>query len=134
MVQHHRGGIGPAGHRNTTVRFGQQELIGLIGKAVVPHDRTICGEFDDRCGIAGAGQKTIVHFPISKLELLQLYSAGLSDEHLHDLKVLIAKFLFAKARVKADQIWDEKKYTDELVRELLSKWRIPLYGSYLIPM
>ena len=40
-----------------------------------------------------------------QLELLKLYSVGLPEEHLEDLKILIAKFLFAKARAKADKIW-----------------------------
>lgn len=64
-----------------------------------------------------------IQAPLSNLqmELLKLYSAGLSDQHLNDLKLLIAKFLFAKARAKADSIWDEKGYTDELLQELLAK-------------
>ena len=49
------------------------------------------------------------------MELLKLYSAGIPDEHLEDLKILIAKFLFEKARAKADKIWDKKKYTDEII-------------------
>lgn len=59
--------------------------------------------------------------PLSNLqmELLKLYSAGIPDEHLEGLKILIAKYLFAKARIKADKIWDEKKYTDEIINVLL---------------
>lgn len=56
-----------------------------------------------------------------QLELLKLYAAGVPDKYLEDLKILIARFLFAKARAKADKIWDEKKYTDELLTELLSR-------------
>mgnify|MGYP006990013758 CR=1 FL=1 len=56
-----------------------------------------------------------------QLELLKLYSAGVPDKYLEDLKILIARFLFAKARAKADKIWDEKKYTDELLNELLKR-------------
>ena len=40
---------------------------------------------------------------------------------LDDLKLLIAKFLFAKARMKADKVWDEKEYTDQIVRDLINK-------------
>jgi hypothetical protein len=36
---------------------------------------------------------------------------------MEDLKILIARFLFAKARAKADKLWDEKKYTDEILAE-----------------
>ena len=48
--------------------------------------------------------------PLSNLqiELLKMYSAGVPDQYLEDLKILIARFLFAKARAKADQLWDEK--------------------------
>ncbi|MEZ5042165.1 MAG: hypothetical protein R2828_19870 [Saprospiraceae bacterium] len=56
-----------------------------------------------------------------QLELLKLYGNGISDEYLDDLKLLIAKFLFAKARMKADKIWDEKEYTDQIVRDLINK-------------
>ena len=56
-----------------------------------------------------------------QLELLKLYSVGMSEEHLNDLKILIARFFFAKARAKADQIWDAKQYTDEILLELLAK-------------
>jgi hypothetical protein len=61
--------------------------------------------------------------PLSNLqvELLKMYSAGVPDQYLEDLKILIARFLFAKARAKADQYWDEKEYTDELLDELLTK-------------
>ena len=59
--------------------------------------------------------------PLSNMqvELLKLYAAGIGDEHLEDLKILIARFLFAKARAKADKIWDEKKYTDEIINALI---------------
>ncbi|MCP1381311.1 hypothetical protein [Runella salmonicolor] len=59
--------------------------------------------------------------PLSNLqmELLKLYSAGVSDEHLNEIKVLIAKYLFEKARERADAIWDNKNYSDEKINELL---------------
>lgn len=56
-----------------------------------------------------------------QIELLKLYSAGIADEHLEDIKILIARFLFAKARAKADKVWDEKKYTDEIINSLLKQ-------------
>lgn len=56
-----------------------------------------------------------------QLELLKLYQAGVPDEYLEDLKILIARFLFAKARAKADKLWDEKKYTDEILAEIVKK-------------
>lgn len=59
--------------------------------------------------------------PLSNLqvELLKLYQTGVPDQYLEDLKILIARYLFAKASAKADKLWDEKKYTDELLNELL---------------
>jgi hypothetical protein len=59
--------------------------------------------------------------PLSNLqmELLKLYSAGVSDDHLNEIKVLIAKYLFEKARERADAIWDNKNYSDEKINELL---------------
>jgi hypothetical protein len=64
-----------------------------------------------------------VQAPLSNMqvELLKLYSAGISDEHLADIKILIARYLFAKARAKADVLWDEKKYTDEVINTLLKQ-------------
>jgi hypothetical protein len=61
--------------------------------------------------------------PLSNMqvELMKLYSTGVPDEYLNDIRILVAKFLFAKARLKADQIWDEKGYTDALINELIEK-------------
>lgn len=61
--------------------------------------------------------------PLSNLqfELLKLYQAGVPDEYFEDLKILIARFLFAKARSRADKFWDEKKYTDDLLIEMLAR-------------
>jgi hypothetical protein len=61
--------------------------------------------------------------PLSNMqvELMKLYSTGVPDEYLNDIRILVAKFLFAKARAKADQIWDDKAYTDSLINELVTK-------------
>ena len=56
-----------------------------------------------------------------QMELLKLYSAGVPDQYLEDIKILVAKFLFAKARAKADKIWDEKSYTDDIITELVNQ-------------
>ena len=52
-----------------------------------------------------------IQAPLSnmQLELLKLYSAGVPEEHLAGIRILIAKYLFAIARTKADKIWDEKQ-------------------------
>jgi len=61
--------------------------------------------------------------PLSNIqaELLNLFSAGIPDKHLAELKKMIAGFLLEKARDKADIIWDEKGYTDEKLQQILSK-------------
>jgi hypothetical protein len=66
---------------------------------------------------------TEVKAPLSnmQMELLKLYSAGVPDAYLDDIKILVARFLFAKARSQADQIWDEKAYTDDLINDLIKK-------------
>ena len=56
-----------------------------------------------------------------QLELLKLYSTGISDEYLLELKDLIAQFLFEKARNQADQIWDEKGYSHTTIDQWLNE-------------
>ena len=56
-----------------------------------------------------------------QMELMKLYSTGVPDEYLNDIRILVAKFLFAKARAKADQIWDEKSYSDDLINSLIKE-------------
>lgn len=62
-----------------------------------------------------------VHPPVSNVqaELLKLFSAEISENHLLELKKVIAKFLLDKARDKADAIWDEKGYTDDTLQQIL---------------
>jgi hypothetical protein len=42
------------------------------------------------------------------MELLKLYSTGVSDETLLELKKVMAKFFLEKLRNQADQVWEEK--------------------------
>lgn len=56
-----------------------------------------------------------------QVELLKLFATQLSDTHLVELKNMIARFLLEKARDRADQIWDERGYSDEKLNELLQK-------------
>jgi hypothetical protein len=64
-----------------------------------------------------------VHPPLSNVqaELLKIFSADIPEKHLAELKNIIARFLLESARDKADATWDEKGYTDEKLRELLTK-------------
>jgi len=64
-----------------------------------------------------------VHPPLSNVqaELLKVFSADIPDQHLVELKGIMARFLLDKARDKADQAWDEKGYTDEKLQQILDK-------------
>ena len=61
--------------------------------------------------------------PLSNIqaELLKLFSADIPDAHLAELRKIMAKYLLEKARDKADDIWDEKGYTDKKIQEILNK-------------
>jgi hypothetical protein len=54
-----------------------------------------------------------------QMELMKLYSAGVPDQYLAEIKEMIARFLLAKAREEADIIWKEKKYTEETTQQWL---------------
>ncbi|NJN33120.1 MAG: hypothetical protein HC817_01580 [Saprospiraceae bacterium] len=54
-----------------------------------------------------------------QLELLKLYSTNISDSDLLVIKRFLARFFMQKAIDEADQIWDEQKYTPELMRKWL---------------
>ena len=64
-----------------------------------------------------------VHPPLSNVhaELLKVFSADIPDEHLAELKNIIARFLLDTARDKADAAWVEKGYTDEKLQQILGK-------------
>lgn len=64
-----------------------------------------------------------MHPPLSNIqaELLKLFSADIPDQHLLELKSMIARFLLDKARDKADNIWNEKGYSDEKLQQILIK-------------
>ncbi|MEM9885948.1 MAG: hypothetical protein AAF849_08655 [Bacteroidota bacterium] len=64
-----------------------------------------------------------LQFPLSNIqqELLKIYAAGVPDQHLPELKNVIARFLFEKARKEADQVWDAKGYSDDTVEEWLNE-------------
>jgi len=64
-----------------------------------------------------------ISYPFSNIqvELLKLYSTGISDVYLLELKNVISQFLFEKARNRADEIWTEKNYNQETVQQWLSE-------------
>jgi len=60
--------------------------------------------------------------PLSNVqsEMLKLFSSDIPEEHLVELKKVMAEFLLEKARNKADKIWDEKGYSDSHLKLLKS--------------
>ncbi len=48
-----------------------------------------------------------------QMELLKLYSAGVPDEYLTEIKEMIALFLLSKAREAAGKSWQENSYSDK---------------------
>lgn len=56
-----------------------------------------------------------------QIELLKLYSVGISDENLLELKKIISKFLTQKMRDEADRVWIEKGYSEKNINEWLGK-------------
>lgn len=69
-------------------------------------------------GIMGT---TVSNPPLTnvQVELLKLFSVDLPEEQLIELKRVMAKFLLDHARDRADEIWDEKGYSDEKLDNLL---------------
>ncbi|WP_040761528.1 hypothetical protein [Spirosoma panaciterrae] len=52
-----------------------------------------------------------------QMELLKLYARGVSDETLLELKKVMAKFFLDRLRKEADQVWEEKGYSDEFFKQ-----------------
>ena len=48
-----------------------------------------------------------------QVELLKIFATQIPEEHLKELKNVIARFLLEKARDRADAIWDEKGYCSD---------------------
>jgi hypothetical protein len=61
--------------------------------------------------------------PLSNIqvELLKLYAKGISDEHLSELKVVIATFLLQKARKKINVIAVKKQINQQTIDKLLNE-------------
>ena len=47
-----------------------------------------------------------------QLELLKLYSTGVPDQTLLELKKTMARFFLDRMRTSADAVWEEKGYSD----------------------
>jgi hypothetical protein len=60
-----------------------------------------------------------------QMELLKLYSVGVSDDILLELKEVMSKFLMQKLREEADKVWLEKGYTEKDIGAWLGKNEVP---------
>jgi len=58
---------------------------------------------------------TISNKPLSNLqiELLQLYSRGVTDTELIEIKRLIAKYFADRAADEMDRLWEENNWTED---------------------
>jgi hypothetical protein len=56
-----------------------------------------------------------------QIELLKLYSVGVSDEVLLEFKKIMSKFLMQKMRDEADKIWLEKGYSEININQWLGR-------------
>lgn len=61
--------------------------------------------------------------PLSNIqvELLKIYSTGIPDEQLLELKDMIANYLFEKSVNRADKLWEEKGYNQETITHWLNE-------------
>lgn len=63
--------------------------------------------------------ETSPRFSNLQLELLRLYSRDLPEEELIEIKQLLATYFAEKLRRHADQVWEEKGWTDDTMEEFL---------------
>ncbi len=54
-------------------------------------------------------------------ELLKFYSSVIDDADLLHIKTWLAKYFADKAIREADSIWQEKRYTDEIMDQWLNE-------------
>jgi hypothetical protein len=48
-----------------------------------------------------------------QVELLKLYSNGVSEKHLFEIKLMLSNFFAQKATEAMDKLWDEKGLTEQ---------------------
>jgi hypothetical protein len=65
-----------------------------------------------------------------QLELLKLYSHGISDEQLKEVKELLAKYFAQKSIQEADKAWDKNGWTNDDMDRLLKKHHRTPYVEY----
>ena len=55
-----------------------------------------------------------------QVELLKIFSMQLPEEQLHELKLMIARFLMDKAHDRADSIWIQRGYDEKTLEKLIT--------------
>ena len=55
-----------------------------------------------------------------QVELLKIFSMQLPEEQLHELKLMIARFLMDKAHDRADKIWTQREYDEKTLEKLIT--------------
>lgn len=65
---------------------------------------------------------TAFNKPLSNLqiELLQLYSNGVSEDNLVEIKNLLAQYFANQASDEMDRLWEKNNWSDETMDEWLS--------------
>lgn len=66
----------------------------------------------------------------TQLELLELFSENLSDEELAEVKNLLLQFRLKRLKKAANQVWDEKGWTDEDAERMLHTHMRTPYTSF----
>ena len=46
-----------------------------------------------------------------QIELLKMYSNGVSEKNLHEIKLMLAKYFADQASDAMDQVWEERSLT-----------------------
>jgi len=66
---------------------------------------------------------SVLNYPLSnvQVELMKLFSTNLSNKELIELKDLLSGFYSQKATAQADEIWDEKRLSDEHMEKWLNQ-------------
>jgi len=54
-----------------------------------------------------------------QLELLKVFSHNLADEDLKELKDVLANFFAERLVKRANQVWEEKEWTEEDIQRML---------------
>lgn len=73
-----------------------------------------------------------INYPLSnmQLELLKLFSRDIEDKDVQEIKKLIVKYLSQKLGSAANEIWEEKNWTDEAMDKLLHTHRRTPYKDH----